>query len=84
MIKKSRKVFLPKMLERFSREASFGCDDLLKWVTENVDKKLQDSIRKCIDHKSSKKVSQIVEWLPYNSRFRYVFPKDLAEKPWWL
>lgn len=84
VIKKSRKVFLPKMLERFSREASFGSDDLLKWVTENVDKKLQDSIRKCIDHKSSRKVSQIVEWLPYNSRFRYVFPKDLAEKPWWL
>ncbi|PRQ18222.1 putative ternary complex factor MIP1, leucine-zipper [Rosa chinensis] len=84
VVKKSRKVFLPKMLERFSREASFGSDDLLKWVTDNVDEKLQDSIRKCIDHKSSKKASQIIEWLPYNSRFRYVFPKDLAEKPWWL
>ncbi|XP_050377123.1 uncharacterized protein LOC126794447 isoform X2 [Argentina anserina] len=83
VVKKSI-VFLPKMLERFSREASFSTDDLLKWVTDNVDKKLQDSIRKCIDLKSSKKASQIIEWLPYNSRFRYVFPKDLAEKPWWL
>nr|XP_004301191.2 PREDICTED: uncharacterized protein LOC101298611 [Fragaria vesca subsp. vesca] len=84
VVKMSRKVLLPKMLEKFSREASFSSDDLLKWVTDNVDKKLQDSIRNCIGHKSSKKPSHIIEWLPYNSRFRYVFPKDLAEKPWWF
>lgn len=84
MVKKSSKIFLPKILERFAREASFGSDDLLKWVSENVDKKLHDSIQKCIDRKSSKKASQIIEWLPYNSRFRYVFSKDLSEKPWWL
>ncbi|XP_034214567.1 uncharacterized protein LOC117626886 isoform X2 [Prunus dulcis] len=84
VVKKSRKVFLPKILERFAREASFGSDDLLKWVTENADKKLNDSIHKCIDRKSSKKASQIIEWLPYNSRFRYVFSKELSEKPWWL
>ncbi|BFG31374.1 hypothetical protein CerSpe_176480 [Prunus speciosa] len=83
-VKKSRKVFLPKVLERFAREASFGSEDLLKWVTENADKKLNDSIHKCIDRKSSKKASQIIEWLPYNSRFRYVFSKELSEKPWWL
>lgn len=75
---------MSKVLEKFAREASFGSDDLLKWVTENVDKKLHDSIQKCIDHKSSKKASQMVEWLPYNTRFRYVFSKDLSEKPWWL
>lgn len=84
VVKKSRKVFLPKMLERFAREASFGSDDLLKWVTENADKKLHDSIQKCLECKSTKKASQIIEWLPYSSRFRYVFSKDLSEKPWWL
>ncbi|PQQ06827.1 uncharacterized protein Pyn_27216 [Prunus yedoensis var. nudiflora] len=84
VVKKSRKVFLPKILERLAREASFGSDDLLKWVTENADKKLNDSIHKCIDSKSSKKASEIIEWLPYNSRFRYVFSKELSEKPWWL
>ncbi|KAH0974096.1 hypothetical protein GBA52_015995 [Prunus armeniaca] len=47
VVKKSRKVFLPKILERFAREVSFGPEDLLKWVTENADKKLNDSIHKC-------------------------------------
>ncbi|XP_024026889.1 uncharacterized protein LOC21406841 isoform X2 [Morus notabilis] len=84
VVKKSRKVFLPKMLERFAREASFGSEDLLKWVAGNVDKKLHDSIQKCLGCKSSKKASQIMEWLPYSSRFRYVLSKDLTEKPWWV
>ncbi|KAK4843679.1 hypothetical protein QYF36_011392 [Acer negundo] len=82
LVKKSKKVFLPKVLERFAKEATISSDDLLKWVTENVDKKLQDSIQKCTDHKSNKKVSQMIEWLPYSTRFRYVFSKDLTEKPW--
>ena len=84
VVRKSKKVFLPKVLERFAKEASINLDDLLKWVAENVDNKLRDSIQKCIDHKSNKKASQAVEWLPYSSRFRYVFSKDLTEKPYWL
>ncbi|XP_052294963.1 uncharacterized protein LOC102617766 isoform X2 [Citrus sinensis] len=82
VVKKSRKVFLPKLLERFAKEAMVTSDDLLKWVTENVDKKLQDSMQKCIDRKSNRKASQVIEWLPYSSRFRYVFSKELMEKPW--
>ncbi|KAI4315245.1 hypothetical protein L6164_028075 [Bauhinia variegata] len=84
VVKKSRKAFLPKLLERFSREASISSDDLLGWVMECVDKKLHDSIQKCLDHKSSKKASQMIEWLPYSSRFRYLLSKDLLEKPWWI
>ncbi|KAL8216429.1 hypothetical protein R6Q57_023266 [Mikania cordata] len=84
IVKKSKKVFISKLLERFGKEANISPDNLLKWITENVDKKLCDSIEKCIEHKSSKKTSQIIEWLPYNSRFRYVFSRDLAERPWWI
>ncbi|XP_010258879.1 PREDICTED: uncharacterized protein LOC104598490 isoform X2 [Nelumbo nucifera] len=84
MVKKSRNVFLPKLLDRFAKEASITSDDLLKWVSLNVDKKLHDSIRKCTDCKTKRKTSQIVEWLPYNTRFRYIFSKDLMEKPWWV
>ncbi|XP_042511482.1 uncharacterized protein LOC122086611 isoform X2 [Macadamia integrifolia] len=82
VVKKSRKVFLPKLLERFAKEASINLDDLLSWISENVDKKLHDSIQKCID--CGRKTSQIIEWLPYNTRFRYMFGKELTEKPWWL
>ncbi|KAL2926391.1 Alpha-lactalbumin [Bienertia sinuspersici] len=79
-VKKSKKVFLPKMLERYSREASMGLDELLKWICENVDKK-QDSIQRCFN---SKKASQIIEWLPYSSKFRYTFSEGLASKPWFV
>ncbi|XVF51760.1 hypothetical protein PTKIN_Ptkin04bG0210400 [Pterospermum kingtungense] len=82
VVKKSKKVFLPKLLERFAKEASISSDDLLNWVIENVDKRLQHSIQKCVDggNKSKKKPSQVIEWLPYSSRFRYIFSKDLTEK----
>lgn len=84
IVKKSRKVFLPKLVERFSREASISIDDIFGWVKESVDKKLHDSMQKCLNPKSSQKPSQIIEWLPYSSRFRYVFSKDVIHKPWWV
>uniref|UniRef100_A0A7C9DMI3 DUF547 domain-containing protein n=2 Tax=Opuntia streptacantha TaxID=393608 RepID=A0A7C9DMI3_OPUST len=83
-VKKSNKVFLPRLLERFARESSIGSDELLKWVCDNVDRKLQDSIHRCIDSKNVKKASQIIEWLPYSSKFRYVFSDELAKRPWWV
>ncbi|XP_040963299.1 uncharacterized protein [Gossypium hirsutum] len=84
VVKKSKKVFLPRVLERFAKEASINSDDLLNWVLENVDKKLHNSIQKCMDGKSKKKPSHCIDWLPYSSRFRYIFSKDLTEKPWWV
>ncbi|XP_027912649.1 uncharacterized protein LOC114172257 isoform X1 [Vigna unguiculata] len=84
IVKKSSKVFLPKLVERFTREASISLDDLLGWVMESVDKKLHDSIQKCLGRKSNKKSSQIIEWIPYSSRFRYMLSKDLIDKPWWV
>ncbi|KAH1106405.1 hypothetical protein J1N35_010173 [Gossypium stocksii] len=84
VVKKSKKVFLPRVLERFAKEASISSDDILNWVTENVDKKLHNLIQKCIDGKSKKKSSQVIDWLPYNSSFRYILSKDLTEKPWWV
>ncbi|KAK8341842.1 hypothetical protein V6Z12_A08G192500 [Gossypium hirsutum] len=84
VVKKSKKVFLPRVLERFAKEASISSDDILNWVAKNVDKKLHNSIQKCIDRKSKKKSSQVIDWLPYNSSFRYILSKDLTEKPWWV
>lgn len=84
IVKKSKKVFLPKVLERYMKEACIPADDFLKWITENVDKKLHDLIKKCIDPSANKKASQIIDWLPYSSRFMYVFSKDLTERPWWV
>ncbi|XP_023549586.1 uncharacterized protein LOC111808043 isoform X1 [Cucurbita pepo subsp. pepo] len=82
VVKKSKKVFLPKVLERFAREASISSDELPKWISENVDGKLHESIQKCMDLQTGKKASHIIEWLPYSSKFRYVFSTNLTEKPW--
>lgn len=84
VVKNSKKVFLPKLLERFSREASLGSEAILKWVCQNVDRKMQDSIQLCFASKYGKKASQIIEWLPYSSKFRYAFSGGLASKPWWV
>ncbi|XP_047307037.1 uncharacterized protein LOC124910437 [Impatiens glandulifera] len=81
-LKKSKKVFLPKLIDRFAKESSISSDDLLNWVAENVDKKLQDAIMRCIDQKHNKKTSHMIEWLPYSWRFRYIFSKSLTEKTW--
>ncbi|KAL2468251.1 hypothetical protein Fot_51776 [Forsythia ovata] len=83
VVKRLKKVFLPKIIEKYVKEAYIHSDDLLKWVAENVDKKLQDTIQNCLDRRPNKRASLIIKWLPYNSRFRYVFSKELMEKPWW-
>ncbi|XP_060207369.1 uncharacterized protein LOC132635129 [Lycium barbarum] len=83
VVKKSKRVFLPKVLERYAKEASIPSDDLLNWVMENVENKLRDSIQKCVDRRTNKKASQIIGWLSYSSRFQYVISKDFTEKPWW-
>ncbi|KAK4728493.1 hypothetical protein R3W88_021481 [Solanum pinnatisectum] len=83
IVKKSKRVSLPKVLERYAKEASIPSNDLLDWVMENVEKKLRDSIQKCVDRRTNKKASQIIDWLPYTSRFQYVISKDFTEKPWW-
>ncbi|XP_024011059.1 uncharacterized protein LOC18016251 isoform X1 [Eutrema salsugineum] len=86
VVKMHKRVILPKIIEKFAKEASLSSDDLLRWLMDNADEKFGESIKKCVEGKTNyKKASQVVEWLPYSSRFRYVFSKDLMErKPWWL
>ncbi|OAY73204.1 uncharacterized protein LOC109713807 isoform X2 [Ananas comosus] len=84
VVKKSKRVYLPKIVDRYAKGASLSCDQLLTWISENVDDKLHDAIQKCLDSQNKKKASQIIEWLPYNTRFRYVFAKNLTEKTWWV
>ncbi|CAH2046065.1 unnamed protein product [Thlaspi arvense] len=86
VVKMQKRVFLPKIMERFTKEASLSSDDLMRWLIDNADEKLGESIQTCLEGKQNyKKASQVFEWLPYSSRFRYVFSKDLMEKkPWWV
>ncbi|CAN8267149.1 unnamed protein product [Cochlearia groenlandica] len=85
-VKLQKKVILPRIIERFTKEASLSYDDLMRLLMDNADEKLSESIRKCVEGKVNyKKASHVFEWLPYSSRFRYVFSKDLMEtRPLWV
>ncbi|KAJ0961942.1 hypothetical protein J5N97_029770 [Dioscorea zingiberensis] len=77
VVKKSRKIFLPKILDRYAKATGLSSSDLLIWVLENIDKMLHESV----NSKNKRKASQVIEWLPYNTRFRYIFSTDFAENP---
>ncbi|XP_073287875.1 uncharacterized protein [Primulina huaijiensis] len=83
VVEKSKKILLPKLVEKYAKEVCVPFDEILPWITENVDKKLSDSIKRCCDDRPNKRASKKIKWLPYNSRFRYVLSKELTEQPWW-
>lgn len=85
VVRKSKKVFLPRLVERYAKEACLGGgDELLSWARDNVDgRSAQDAIQRCVECSRSgrRKASQAVEWLPYNTRFHYAFARSLVDKP---
>uniref|UniRef100_A0A0E0IWF4 DUF547 domain-containing protein n=1 Tax=Oryza nivara TaxID=4536 RepID=A0A0E0IWF4_ORYNI len=85
VVRKSKKVFLPRLVERYAREAGLaGADELLAWARDNADARAtQDAIQRlCVDAGGGRrKAAQAVEWLPYNARFRYAFPRTMVDKP---
>ncbi|CAL9165557.1 unnamed protein product [Musa hybrid cultivar] len=82
MVKKSSRVFLPRVLERYAKETSIGCEKLLAWMHEAVvDRKMNEAIHRCVASSGKRKASQIIEWLPYDTRFRYVIASDMMENP---
>uniref|UniRef100_A0A0E0BDQ0 DUF547 domain-containing protein n=1 Tax=Oryza glumipatula TaxID=40148 RepID=A0A0E0BDQ0_9ORYZ len=85
VVRKSKKVFLPRLVERYAREAGLaGADELLAWARDNADARAtQDAIQRlCADAGGGRrKAAQAVEWVPYNARFRYAFPRTMVDKP---
>ncbi|XP_078176682.1 uncharacterized protein LOC144571307 isoform X2 [Carex rostrata] len=81
VVKNQRKVLIPRIIERYAKEASLSNQDLLQFACENVETELGEAIKKCVELNKRKKISQIIEWLPYNTRFMYIFSKDIIEKP---
>ncbi|KAL5224389.1 hypothetical protein ABZP36_011028 [Zizania latifolia] len=82
VVRKSKKVFLPRLVERYAREAGLaGADELLAWARDNAESRAtQDAIQRCAGG-GRRKATQAVEWLPYNARFRYAFPRSMVDKP---
>jgi hypothetical protein len=82
--RKSKKVFLPRLVERYAREACLAPDDVLpcaqrEGVAADGRKQQQDAVQRASG--SRRKQQQAVEWLPYNVRFRYSFARCMVDKP---
>lgn len=80
VIKNSKRVLLPKVIERYAKEASLSHDGLLKLVSSSLDGKYPDFVQN-FRNLTRKQASQIIEWLPHNARFHYVFARNLTQKP---
>lgn len=74
----SKKVLLPKLLEWYAKETAIGSGSLVGWVCQNVDEIQREAINKCVERKPHKMPTHCIEWLQYNSNFRYIFSRDLA------
>jgi hypothetical protein len=69
VVRKSRKVFLPRLVERYAKEAGLPVGDgVLAWARDNVDgRAAQDAIQRCAAAGGSagrRRASQAFEWLP--------------------
>ncbi|XP_047042474.1 uncharacterized protein LOC124646399 [Lolium rigidum] len=86
VVRKSRKVFLPRLVERYAKEAGLPVGDgVLAWARDNVDgRAAQDAIQRCAAGGGGgggrRRASQAFEWLPYNARFRYAFARGMVDK----
>jgi hypothetical protein len=84
VVRKSRKVFLPRLVERYAKEAGLPAGDgVLAWARDNVDgRAAQDAIQRCAAAAAPgrRRASQAFEWLPYNARFRYAFGRSMVDK----
>ncbi|CAL4940603.1 unnamed protein product [Urochloa decumbens] len=87
--KSKKKVFLPRLVERYAREACLGPDDVLPWAQREggvgvaADGRPQQQQDATVQRGagSRRKAVQAVEWLPYAARFRYTFARSMVDKP---
>ncbi|KAJ1296275.1 hypothetical protein BS78_01G287900 [Paspalum vaginatum] len=82
--KSKKKVFLPRLVERYAKEACLGPDDVLPWAQREGavagDGRPQpDPVQRGAGNR--RKAAQAVEWLPYTARFRYAFARSMIDKP---
>ncbi|XP_066387399.1 uncharacterized protein [Miscanthus floridulus] len=82
--KSKKKVFLPRLVERYAREACVGPDDVLPWAQREGSVSVSvtaDDRQQQVAVQRRRKAVQAVEWLPYTARFRYAFARSMVDKP---
>lgn len=67
----SSKVVIPKMLEWYMRDFAKDAESLIDWISEQLPSAIGKSVQKCLA--SSRHVPEIMEVMPYDFSFRYLF-----------
>ncbi|KAK9287115.1 hypothetical protein L1049_015526 [Liquidambar formosana] len=75
IVHKEQKIFLPKIVESFSKDSDICSAGLVEMIEHFMPDSLRMSIQKCQRGKSWKSI----EWIPHNFTFRYLLSKDLAK-----
>ncbi|XP_062195972.1 uncharacterized protein LOC133899071 isoform X2 [Phragmites australis] len=68
-------IFLPKVLHFYAKDAALELPDLIEMVCESMPELQRKEIRQYL----RRRIDKCVEWLPYNSSFRYTVHRSLAE-----
>lgn len=67
------KVVIPKMLDWYMRDFAKDAESLLDWVSEQLPGALGKSMQQCLGNRQGQPVSEVVEVMPYDFSFRYLF-----------
>eukprot|EP00268_Persea_americana_P055700 TRINITY_DN6498_c0_g2_i5.p1 TRINITY_DN6498_c0_g2~~TRINITY_DN6498_c0_g2_i5.p1 ORF type:complete len:555 (-),score=119.44 TRINITY_DN6498_c0_g2_i5:347-2011(-) len=74
-IRKETKIILPKILYYYAKDASLDLCEIMEMVCDCMPEAQRAAIKSCLKGRPEK----CIEWLSYNSSFRYLIHKELAK-----
>lgn len=73
-IKNEEKIFLPKIVETYSKDVNLTSQGTLGMIKKYLPEKLRMAMKRCQQGRSHR----TIEWVPYNFSFRYLLSRELA------
>lgn len=67
------RVVIPKLLDWYMRDFAKDAGSLVQWVSKQLPSSLGRLVERCLANMNRKEVSEVVEVMPYNFSFRYLF-----------
>ncbi|KAK7263046.1 hypothetical protein RJT34_30630 [Clitoria ternatea] len=74
-VSKDQKIIIPKLVESFAEDTGLCPSGTMEMIQQSLPESLRKNVKKCHIAKSRKSI----EWIPHNSTFRYLIPKELVK-----
>lgn len=68
-----KKLLLPKLLDWYLRDFAKDVESLLDWICLQLPNSLRDQVVECLQRGKDEMVSQLIEVMPYEFDFRFLF-----------